>query len=104
MEVLIALAILSGMALAALRLAGDGLTELANNGWRDRATLLGRNKMLSLEREGSQGAARGDFGPDHPEIKWRTRLRDLGKGKGRMLELSVEEGANEVTLEKWLAP
>ena len=46
LEVLIALAILSTVALLAVRVSGDSLTQLAETGWEDGVLRAGRGKMI----------------------------------------------------------
>ena len=51
LEVLIALAILSTVALLAVRVSGDSLTQLAETGWEDGVLRAGRGKMIQMLRE-----------------------------------------------------
>ena len=44
LEVLIALAILSTVALLAVRVSGDSLTQLAETGWEDGVLRAGRGR------------------------------------------------------------
>ena len=51
LEVLIALAILSTVALLAVRVSGDSLAQLAETGWEDGVLRAGRGKMIQMLRE-----------------------------------------------------
>lgn len=104
LEVLVALTILSAVAITVLRLVGDNLTGIGDSGWNDRAALLGRNQLLKLETSGLKNDSSGNFGPEYPEIAWRLTIKSLGEGAGRRLELTVSEGARELALERILLP
>lgn len=104
LEVLIALAILSAVALVVLRATGEGIAQMGDNGWKDRALLLGRNQLIKLRQEAHGGNTQGNFSPDFPEIKWRVRISDLRDGEGRKIELTVIEGSRELLLEQIIFP
>ena len=104
LEVLVALAILSIVALTVLRATGEGLRGMAENGWKDRAILLGRNQMILLSLNGFKGGLQGNFAPDYPEISWKAKITEIRDAKGRRLEMIVSEGAHEILLEELLFP
>lgn len=104
LEVLVALTILGMIAMTVLRATGDGLLSMADNGWKDRAALLGRNQFILLSLKGFKGGMQGNFAPEHPEISWRVRISNIRDGKGRKVRLTVSEGAHEISLEELLFP
>lgn len=104
LEVLIALAILSAVALLVLRATGEGLAQIADNGWKDRALLLGRNQMLKLRKQTGGENMQGSFAPDFPQMQWRLHITELRNGVGRKLALTVTEGSRELSLEEIIIP
>ncbi|MDE5831682.1 MAG: prepilin-type N-terminal cleavage/methylation domain-containing protein [Desulfovibrio sp.] len=104
LEVLIALAILSSVSLVVLRATGDNLTRIAANGWEDRATALGRDKLINLKAGGLKGNAQGNFGPDQPQLTWRASVTELDDGAGRLIALTVSEGDREISIEEIVFP
>ena len=77
---------------------------MADNGWKDRALLLGRNQLILLSLQNFKGSLQGNFAPDYPEISWKVKISDLKNGKGRKLEMLVSEGSHEISLEELLFP
>lgn len=104
LEVLVALAILSAVSLVAIRTVGDGLTSLGDNGWREKAIVLGRNQLINLERQGLKGNLQGTFSPDFPEISWKARIMEFGREPGRKLVLTISQDRHEASLERILVP
>lgn len=102
LEVLIALTILGAVSLVVIRAVGDGMVEIADSAWKDRAVRLGR---MQIERLGSaKGGSRGSFAPDYPHIIWQASISPLEDVPGRRLELVVKEGGREVMLERIIIP
>lgn len=104
LEVLIALAILSAVALVVLRSTEEDLAQMGDNGWKDRAILLGRNQLIKLQLQDNNGNMQGSFAPEYPQMKWSLHIVSLAGGEGRKLELKVTEGSREVLLEQILYP
>lgn len=104
LEVLIALTILSMVALTVLRATGDSLLGLTDNGWKDRAVLLGRNQLVLLSLKDFKGSLQGTFAPEYPDMSWQVKVSDIKDGKGRKVEMIVSEGPHEISLEKFLFP
>ena len=102
LEALIALAILSSVSLVSLRATGENLSRIADSGWADRASVLGRDQLLTLKTRGLKGAAQGSFAPDYPEMIWRATVSDVEGG--RKIELTVSEGAREISIEEFVFP
>ena len=100
LEVLIALAILSAVALAALRVTGESLSQAADNDWKDRALLLGRNQLIKLTQQKITANSQGNFAPDYPQISWKSIVTEARDSGGYKLEIIVTEGRREIVLEK----
>ena len=66
LEVLIALAILSTVALLAVRVSGDSLTQLAETGWEDGVLRAGRGKMIQSPGVPGQSRSMGNPVPGIP--------------------------------------
>lgn len=104
LEVLVALTVLSLVALLAIRVSGDSLGQLADTGWRDQAVRLGRAKLVEILREhGKRLEQRGTLAPNMPGVEWHSKLHSLRGLGGQRLEfvLAEERGAirREVVLE-----
>ena len=88
LEVLVALTVLSLVALLVIRVSGDSLSQLAETGWADQAVCLGRAKLVALLRE------------DRKNLEQRGTLRGLN---GKRLEFTLTEAQGtlkrEVVLE-----
>ena len=75
LEVLIALAILSTVALLAVRVSGDSLTQLAETGWEDGVLRAGRGKMIQMLRESPDSLDQwGTLSPEYPDVEWHSKL------------------------------
>lgn len=104
LEVLVALTVLSLVALLAMRVSGDSLIQLADTGWRDQAMRLGRARLVEILRDdGKRLEQRGTLAPHMPGVEWHSKLYSLRGLGGRRLELVLaeERGAirREVVLE-----
>lgn len=104
LEVLISLAILSGVSLLVIRAVGDGLVWIGDSGWRDLAAILGREQIARLVRQDLRGNMRGTFSPDFPDISWQANVTSLDDIPGRKLEVLVREGRRELLLEQIIIP
>ena len=92
LEVLIALAILSTVALLAVRVSGDSLSRLAETGWEDGVLRAGRGKMLLMLRQDPDSLDQwGTLSPDHPEVEWHSKLVSLQGLEGKRLEFRLVE-------------
>lgn len=105
LEVMIALVLLSTVAILAVRVSGDSQRELAESSWYDEVARLGRNKMIVLlqQRKGSALNQWGTLAPELPEVQWRAKMYGLQCREGQRLEfLLVQElrsGKRELVLE-----
>lgn len=106
LEVLIALAILSTVALVIIRATGEGLVQIGENGWKDLATRLGRNQMLILRQQGMRNTVKGNFGPAYPQLAWEAKFSDLRDLPGRKMQLIVRNAVDgqEIVLERIIVP
>lgn len=91
LEVLIALAILSTVALLAVRVSGDSLTQLAETGWEDGVLRAGRGKMIQMLRESPDSLDQwGTLSPEYPDVEafkaYRPRCME-----GKRLEFRLVE-------------
>ena len=83
LEVLIALAILSTVALLAVRVSGDSLTQLAETG---------RGKMIQMLRESPDSLDQwGTLSPEYPDVEWHSKLIALRCMEGKRLEFRLVE-------------
>lgn len=104
LEVLIALTILGGVSLVVIQAVGDGMVQIADSAWKDRAVRLGRMQLDKLAGGTIKGGLRGSFAPDYPAIAWQASISPLEDVPGRRLELVVREGGREVALERIIIP
>lgn len=104
LEVLVALAVLSSVALLVIRATGEEIARAADNGWRDLAVDLGRKRLVELARSGFNGSGQGTFAPEYPDISWKAGCRQIDDKGTRLLTITVFRGKNDVVLEKVLAP
>lgn len=104
LEVLLALAILSGVSLVVIRAVGDGMVQIGDSAWKDRAVRLGRMQIIKLSRGNGKMGLRGTFAPDYPDIAWQATVAPMEDIPGRKLELTVKEGPREILLEQILIP
>ena len=92
LEVLVALAILSTVALLAVRVSGDSLTQLAETGWEDGVLRAGRAKMLQMLRESPDSLEQwGTLSPEYPDVEWHSKLVALRCMEGKRLEFRLVE-------------
>ena len=92
LEVLIALAILSTVALLAVRVSGDSLTQLAETGWEDGVLRAGRGKMIQMLRESPDSLDQwGTLSPEYPDVEWHSKLIALRCMEGKRLEFRLVE-------------
>ncbi|MBS6830509.1 MAG: prepilin-type N-terminal cleavage/methylation domain-containing protein [Desulfovibrio sp.] len=104
LEVLVALTVLSLVALLVIRVSGDSLSQLAETGWADQAVCLGRAKLVALLREDRKNLEqRGTLAPEMPEVEWHSKLYSLRGLNGKRLEFTLTEAQGtlkrEVVLE-----
>lgn len=93
LEVLVALAILSTVALLAVRVSGDSASQLADTGWRDAVLRAGRGKLVELLRESPDSLDQwGTLAPDFPDVEWHSKLVALRFREGKRLEFRLMEG------------
>lgn len=104
LEVLIALAILSGVSLVVLKAVGDGMVSIAGSAWRDQAVRLGRMQIEKLADDSLKSGLRGSFAPVCPDMAWQASITPLDDVPGRKLELTVREGSRKIVLERILLP
>jgi len=91
-EVLIALAILSTVALLAVRVSGDSLTQLTETGWEDGVLRAGRGKMIQMLRESPDSLDQwGTLSPEYPDVEWHSKLIALRCMEGKRLEFRLVE-------------
>ena len=80
LEVLIALAILSTVAL------------LAETGWEDGVLRAGRGKMIQMLRESPDSLDQwGTLSPEYPDVEWHSKLIALRCMEGKRLEFRLVE-------------
>ena len=92
LEVLVALAILSTVALLAVRVSGDTLRKLAETGWEEAALRAGRAKMLQMLRESPDSLEQwGTLSPEYPDVEWHSKLVALRCMEGKRLEFRLVE-------------
>ena len=92
LEVLIALAILSTVALLAVRVSGDSLAQLAETGWEDGVLRAGRGKMIQMLRESPDSLDQwGTLSPEYPDVEWHSKLIALRCMEGKRLEFRLVE-------------
>ena len=92
LEVLIALVLLSTVALLAVRVSGDSLSRLAETGWEDGALRAGRGKLIELLRETPDSLEQwGTLSPEYPDVEWHSKLVSLQSMEGRRLEFRLVE-------------
>lgn len=97
LEVLIALTILSTVALLAVRVSGDSLSLLAETGWEDEVLRAGRGKLIQMIRQDPESLDQwGTLAPDFPDVEWHSKLVSLQSMEGKRLEFRLVEnrGAN----------
>ena len=92
LEVLIALVLLSTVALLAVRASGDSLTQLAETGWQDEVLRAGRGKLIQLLRQDPNNLEQwGTLAPDYPDVEWHSKLVSLRSMEGKRLEFRLVE-------------
>lgn len=92
LEVLIALTLLSTVALLAVRASGDSLTQLAETGWQDAVILAGRDRMIRLIRQDPGNLdQRGTLSPEFPQVEWQAKTISLRSMQGKRLEFRLVE-------------
>ena len=92
LEVLIALALLSTVAILAVRASGDSLTQLAETGWEDAIVRAGRGKMYQLLRQAPDNLDQwGTLSPEYPNVEWHSKLVSLKSMEGQRLEFRLVE-------------
>lgn len=92
LEVLIALAVLSIVALLAVKSSGDSQTQIAETRWRDDVLLAGRGKLIQLIRQSpARLESYGTLAPDFPQVEWSSHVFPLQSFPARRLELRLVE-------------
>jgi len=92
LEVLVALAVLSTVALVSLKNIGDNQQQVAETIWLDEVLYAGRATMIQLIRQQPDDLVqRGTLAPDFPEVEWSSKVFPLKLGKGRRVEFTMKE-------------
>ncbi len=103
LEVMIALAILSIVAVAFLRSQAGGMRLAEEANYISLATLLAKEKLAELESKGFSelGKTSGDGGAGFPGFRWEKIVSATGAGYVQKVQLKVlwKEGLNERSLE-----
>ena len=85
-------ALLSTVALLAVRVSGDSLTQLAETGWEDGVLRAGRGKMIQMLRESPDSLDQwGTLSPEYPDVEWHSKLIALRCMEGKRLEFRLVE-------------
>lgn len=103
LEVMIALAILSLVAVAFLRSQAGGVRLIDEASYISLATLLAQEKMAELESKGfpEPGKSSGEGEEGFPDFKWEkiVSATDIGNVQKVQIRVLWNEGNNERTLE-----
>lgn len=92
LEVLVALTILSTVALLAVRASGDGMSQLAETGWQDAVLRAGRGKLIQMLRESPESLDQwGTLAPNFPDVEWHSKVVALRGMEGKRLEFRLVE-------------
>jgi general secretion pathway protein I len=93
LEVVIALAIAAGVLLTVISTLNHHLSIISNDQEETTAAFLGRARLEDPDFQ-KQTAENGDFGPDHPEVKWQMEIlpADLPMLSRKRLTVSWGEG------------
>ena len=80
------------VALLAVRVSGDSLTQLAETGWEDGVLRAGRGKMIQMLRESPDSLDQwGTLSPEYPDVEWHSKLIALRCMEGKRLEFRLVE-------------
>lgn len=109
LEVLVAMTILSTVAVFIVRLCGDSQSRLGETQWRDTMSREGRNKMIELVLETPEKADLsnlnqwGTLAPRYPEVQWKSSIQSVDEFHlYRMTFRCFDETARrEVVLERF---
>lgn len=103
LEVLVALTILSTVALLAVRVSGDSAAQLAETGWQDAVLRAGRGKLVELLRESPDSLDQwGTLAPDFPDVEWHSKTVALRSREGKRLEFRLAESHGAIRREMLL--
>lgn len=92
LEVLVALAILSTVALVALRNVGENQRQVAETIWFDEVLSAGRARMIQIIRQHpDELVQRGTLTPEFPDANWSSKVYPLKTGLGRRFEFTITE-------------
>ena len=95
LEVLVALTILSTVALLAVRVSGDSQVQLAGTGWQDEVLRAGRGTLILLLREDAKNLEQwGTLAPKFPSVEWRSKRVPLQCMEGSRLEFRLVDTQN----------
>lgn len=88
LEVMIALAITSGVLLTVISSMNYHLSIIGNDAEETTAALLGRAKLDDPDFR-KQKDNKGSFAPDHPELKWERDISDTDFPGLKRIRLTV---------------
>ncbi len=92
LEVLVAIAILSSVALVTVRSIGEHQRQVAETKWLDEVLYAGRAVLLDLvHAEDKDYIQRGTLAPDYPDVEWSSKLFPLRNVSGRRIELTLTD-------------
>ncbi len=77
LEVLIALVILSIVAVVVVRQVGDSQQQIADSVWQDVILYKGREIIIEKIKKGEEIASSGSLAPEYPHIEWQTKTKTI---------------------------
>ncbi len=77
LEVLIALVILSIVAVVVVRQVGDSQQQLADSVWQDVILYKGRERIIEKIKKGEELASSGSLAPEYPHIEWQVKTKNI---------------------------
>jgi general secretion pathway protein I len=101
LEIMIALAIMTGVILTVISAFNYHLSLVARDREEITAMLLARAKLEELEmlkKEDLQGTKEGTFAPDRPEIAWKMEITPTALVIFKKMTLTVTWGTKKRTL------
>ncbi|MBI5232995.1 MAG: prepilin-type N-terminal cleavage/methylation domain-containing protein [Deltaproteobacteria bacterium] len=98
LEVMIALAILSGVVVTIIVVLNQHLSRVGDTKDIVIATVLGREKLEDIRLTGMPEATEGDFGPGFEGYTWKIETRDTDIEDIKKARVTVSWSGREVSL------